>query len=293
MATTSAALTPDLVKSIPLFDGMGEAALSSLSQVFETQHYERGQVVFEAGDAPKFLRILVDGALSIRGQAERLLELRPVSVVGELSALTGDPRNLAAVALGDTKLLAAPAERLESFLREQGDIGFELQRNLLRLAARKIGRDQRRLGEMRQNIVDTQHAMKRMRDAILDGEDNPLHVALFEELDCLIEQNRKIHYLVEPSRLVPTHVRLGDGKRHPVTAISAEWLYFSVQDSELRADQELSFSLLLDGDEIPLSGCIERVTETEVAVYLDDMIPDYEAKLNAHLARAQLLDIVL
>jgi CRP-like cAMP-binding protein len=286
-------ILPSLVSELPLFAELQEKELEKLSSAFERQTFEDGETVIRAGSAPDFLCVLIEGALAVCDDDGERFEVQAPATIGELSALTGELRNLHVVARGSTKMVAAPVAKLEGFLRQNGDIAFTLERTLLRLSARKIGRDRRRLREMRDNIIATQKAMKRMRAALLDSDDNPLNATLFEELDSLIEQNRKIHYLVEPSRLVPTHVRLDDGKTRSVTALSTEWLFFADPPDSLSAGQELICTLLLDGRELPVSGRIERVDPTQVLVYLDELIPAYDAQLNAHLARAQLLDVVI
>ncbi len=293
MTEVSPALAKSLLDNLPLFAGFEPAQLERLLSVFERKTLKDGESVFEAGSVPQGLTLLVEGSLSVRDEDGEVFEVHPFAPVGELGVFTGEARNLDVIVADSATLLTAPTEPLEAFLRENGDIAFELQRSLLRLAARKIGRDRRRLSEMRDNIVSTQKTMKRMREALLEGEDNPLHAALFEELDSLIEQNRKIHYLVEPSRLVPTAVRLADGSECKVGALSTEWLYFSNPPASLKPGTDITFTLLLDGGELPASGRLERADPSEGVVYLDNLIPDYESKLNQHLARAQLLDVVL
>lgn len=292
MQLDDSTLVPTLIKNVPLFAGFGEQQLESLLSAFEVRHYEAGETLFEAGSVPKTLGFLTAGVASVRGEDGELFEVRPPYPIGELSALTGQERNLTVVATERVSLLAAPVDALEAYLAKHGDIAVKLFANVLRIAGRKIARDERRSREMRDNIISTQQAMKRMREAILEGEDNPLHAALFEELDALIEQNRKIHYLVEPSRLVPTRVRLADGSDRAVKALSTEWLFFEGPAANIRAGDEISFTLLLDDSEIAASGRVER-SDGEVVVYLDNLIAEYEDRLNRHLARAQLLDIVL
>ena len=224
---------------------------------------------------------------------ERFL-VRATATVGELSVFTEEERRLSAVVVEPSVVLFLPRADLQKLLEQNGALAFGLMRGLLRLTGRKIGRDQRRLREMRENIVSTQKAMKRMQDFLLEGEDNPLHAALFEELDALVEQNKRWHYLVEPSRLVPTEVRLDGGSTLRVGAISNEWLHFEKPANvTLTAGQDFSCVLLLDGAELPVSGTIERVSESEVVVFLDELIPEYDRKLADHLSRAQMLDIVL
>jgi CRP/FNR family cyclic AMP-dependent transcriptional regulator len=187
-----------------------------------------------------------------------------------------------------------PRPDLQQLLETHGELAFGLMRGLLRLAGRKIGRDRRRLREMRENIVTTQKAMKRMQEFLLEGEDNPLHAALFEELDAHVEQNKRWHYLVEPSRLVRTQVRLDTKVVLRVLALSNEWLHIEANPTvEFTAGKDWSGVLLLEERELPISGTVEKVTANEIVVFLDELIPEYESQLAAHLARAQMLDVVL
>jgi CRP-like cAMP-binding protein len=277
---------------LPLFSDLSANQLHRLLEVFEEHRVASGEVLFEAGSAPSTVWLLVKGSLSVRDTSGEVLQISPPAQVGELSALTGEDRNLSAVAATPCALLGAPVATFQRFLEANGAIAFVVHRNLLRVAARKLGRDRRRLTEMRDNIKGTQRAMKIMRDALLESEDTPLHAALFEQLDALVEQNRKIHYLVEPSRMVPTDFRL-DGAMRPVRALSREWLYFASPPPDLQPGAEVSGELILDGVEIAVSGRVERVSRTEASVYLDNLIPDYDATLVRHLSRAQLLDVVL
>lgn len=277
---------------LPMFSGLSQQDLRSLLDVFEKRTVAAGEALFQAGDAPSAVYLLIDGSLSIRDTSGEVLHISPPAQVGELSALTGEDRNLTAVAASPCQVLAAPVAAFQQFLEAHGRIAFMVHRNLLRVAARKIGRDRRRLTQMKENIKSTQKAMKGMREALLDSEDTPLHAALFEELDALVEQNRKIHYLVEPSRMVPTDFRLGDEPR-PVLALSNEWLYFARPPASLQPGSELSGVLMLDGKELPVSGQVERVTPSEASIYLDNLIPEYDEALAEHLNRAQLLDTVL
>lgn len=281
------------VSSLPLFADLSPGEVDRLLTVFERRTLERGAVLFEAGERPEAVFLLVEGDISVRGVDEEVLLAHPPATIGELSAVTGEDRSLTAVAASDAVVLAAPVEQLQNFLEKEGAIGFRFQRTLVRLAARKIGRDRGRLREMKDNIVSTQKAMKAMRDSLLQSEDEPLHEALYEQLDALIEHNRRVHYLVEPSRLVPTSVRLDSVGERRVTAISEEWLYFERTSGDPELSGEIKGLLLLDGDEVPMSGNVERYGEAEVCVFLDELVPEFKKRLEAHLTRAQLLDVVL
>jgi CRP-like cAMP-binding protein len=158
---------------LPLFSDLSANQLHRLLEVFEEHRVASGEVLFEAGSAPSTVWLLVKGSLSVRDTSGEVLQISPPAQVGELSALTGEDRNLSAVAATPCALLGAPVATFQRFLEANGAIAFVVHRNLLRVAARKLGRDRRRLTEMRDNIKGTQRAMKIMRDALLESEDTP------------------------------------------------------------------------------------------------------------------------
>ncbi|HEY5961418.1 MAG TPA: cyclic nucleotide-binding domain-containing protein [Polyangiaceae bacterium] len=281
-------------RSMPLFNDLSDQQLELFASSTQRRRLQPGHVLFEKGSVADCLFLLIEGAISVRDEDGERFLVRAVTPVGEMSVFTNEERRLTAVVTEPSEVIFLPRTELQALLERHGELAFGLMRGLLRLAGRKIGRDQRRLREMRENIVTTQKAMKRMQEFLLEGEDNPLHAALFEELDALVEQNKRWHYLVEPSRLVRTQVRVDSNVELRVSAISNEWLHLEPNPAvEFAAGKDWSGVLLLEDRELPISGTVERANANEVVVFLDELIPDYEKQLADHLARAQMLDVVL
>lgn len=288
-----AEMTTDF-RSVPLFNDLSDEQLQKFLDATQRRRLKPGHVLFEQGSVPDCWFLLMEGAVSVRDEDGERFLVRAVTPVGELSVFTNEERRLTAVVAEPSEVMFLPRDELQKLLESDGLMAFGLMRGLLKLAGRKIGRDQRRLREMRANIVTTQKAMKRMQEFLLEGEDNPLHAALFEELDALVEQNKRWHYLVEPSRLVPTQVRVDNNVELRVLALSNEWLHLEPNPAvEFVAGKDWSGVLLLDDREIPVSGNVEKVGEHEVVIFLDELIPEYTQQLANHLARAQMLDVVL
>lgn len=277
---------------IPLFEGVTDAHLAELCAVLERRALAEGERLFSAGEIPERFHVLVEGELELGDGGAGQIRLRPPAPVGELAALVGMPRTMTAVAGPGCVVLELEVARLMQFFEEHGDVGFPVHHNLLRLVADKLRRDQRRLDEMRENLITTQKAMKRMRDALLESEDTPLHGSLFEELDSLIEQNKKGHYLVEPTRALPARTRADDGAEVEVLALSNEWLHLAPHPGP-RAGGEWSAVLVLGDTELVVSGKVEQTTPERVIVDLDPLIDELAGQLEAHLTRLQMLDVVV
>lgn len=288
-----AEMTTDF-RSVPLFNDLSDEQLEKFLKATQRRRLKPGHILFEKGSVPDCWFLLIEGAVSVRDEDGERFLVHAVTPVGELSVFTNEERRLTAVVTEPSEVMFLPRDELQKLLESDGPLAFGLMRGLLRLAGRKIGRDQRRLREMRANIVTTQKAMKRMQEFLLEGEDNPLHAALFEELDALVEQNKRWHYLVEPSRLVRTQVRVDGNLELRVLALSNEWLHLEPNRAvEFIQGKDWSGVLLLEEREIPVSGNVEKVTENEVVIFLDELIPEYTQQLASHLARAQMLDVVL
>lgn len=272
---------------------MTEPHLEQLVSTLQERRLADGESAFRAGTVSERFELLIEGKLSLLDGAEEVFVLEPIAPLGELGAVTQGKRSMSAVAKGEVVLLGASFQDLMGFFESHGDIAFPFHHNLLRVVASKVRRDQRRLEEMRLNLISTQKAMKRMREALLESDDTPLHDQLFEELDAMIEQNKKGHYVVEPSSALPTRVRLDDGSLRKVRAISNERLLLEGGGEGLKPGAAWTGVLVAPGVELPLSGTLDAASEQELSVDLDPLIDDYALALERHLMRLQMLDVVL
>jgi CRP-like cAMP-binding protein len=285
-------VSPADLQKLPLFSRITESHLSALIGAFRERNVASGEVLFETGSIPQTFLILTAGEVLLReGETERF-RLKPIAPVGELGALTRIERRLTAVAASPGVLLEIAIDDLMQFFEDHGDVAFPFHYNLLRVVADKIRRDRRRMEEMRHNIVTTQKAMKRMRDALLEGDDTPLNKQLFDELEKLIEQNKKGRYLVQPADALPTRVRLDDGSVVPVAAMSKEWLHLEALQ-KLQPGKHWSGVLLLPEREIAVSGNVDVVENGIAFVKLDLLIDDYARAVDDHVTRLSMLDVVL
>lgn len=286
-------VAPAELRKIPLFANITDEHLAELLDACRSRKLGTGEALFEAGAVADRFQILVAGEVSLREGAEERFRLRPIAPVGELGAIAKLERRITAVAATPVELLEIPTDGLMQFFEDHGDVAFPLNYNLLRVVAYKIRRDHRRLDEMRRNIISTQKAMKRMRDTLLEGDDTPLHRQLFDELEALIEQNKKGHYLVEPAEALPTRVRLDGGELLNVKALSKDWLYLPPNGSLTRQGAHWSGVLVLPERELALGGTVESADPDGVHIRLDLLIDEYDRAIEDHLTRLQMLDVVL
>lgn len=277
--------------SVPLFHGISEDGLAGLGEVFERFEAPEGTVLFAAGEVADWLYLLVDGRVALHEEGENTIELQPVSLIGELGAMVALNRRVTAVAMGPSVFLRATGAALRAFFERNASVAVHFYQNLLGMSADKIRRDERRIDDMRRNLIKTQKALKAMRELVLESPSTELSEPIHDMLEYLIAQNRRANYVVAPPSALPVHVRLPDGSTHPVLQMSRQFV--EIPAAAGAAADDWRGVLVLPGSEIPLSGALEAAGPDCVRINLELLIDEYNAGLEDYLTQAQLLDIVL
>ena len=108
------------LRSVDLFSGLDDRALSDLSRDLTTCSLARGETLFEEGDAGDTAYVVTSGEIEIvKASADRTVRIAlsgPGILVGEMSLLTGEPRNASARAASETELLSIPKASLDALL---------------------------------------------------------------------------------------------------------------------------------------------------------------------------------
>jgi CRP-like cAMP-binding protein len=280
--------------AIPLFQGITEQHLHALLGAFETVTLPEGAVLFEAGSEPDHFDVLTSGEVELREDSAARFTLAPIAPIGELGAVTGLKRRTTAVATKPSEVLRISRNALLDFFERHGDVAFPFEHNLLQVVALKIRRDNRRIEEMRANLIRTQKAMKRLLDLVMDAPETPLSKDIAETLEDLIEHNKKGHYLVEPTGSLHSSVRLDSGALVPVIEMNDGLVRFGRWPGSVPAKgAHFSGVLVTSAGEIPISGTVEQSGDTSVLVSLDLLIDEYQKALREYLTRVQMLDFVV
>ena len=282
------------LQSLPLFQGISEVRLEQLVAAFRTVTHKAGTKLFNAGDIATHFELLSKGEVCLEESPTTKFDLRPVSPLGELGALTGIPRSTTATATTDVEILTVPVGDLLGFFDTNAEIGFAFYKNLLGIVTDKVRRDRRRLGEMRANIIRTQKAMKQMRETVLAAQETEISKPLCDSLDSLIDNNRRANYRVSPTPGFPAQVRLEGGHLARVLEVSEGYLKVEGKTADLTNDPSYwAGVLVMPTSEILVSGTVHREDEGGVVVKLDTLVDEFKAKLDDYSVRLQLLDYVV
>lgn len=236
--------------------------------------------------------LLIDGSVAVQEDGKTHIELEPISLIGELGAMTKLTRRVTAVTLEPSSFLRAAGPDLVDFFAKNSKVAIAFYQNLLGMAADKIRRDERRIDDMQRNIIHTQKSLKRLRNLILESPDTVVSQPAHDMLESLIAKNRRANYQVEPPMALPAEVKLPNGKRFAVLSMSRQYLTVPRLAAE-PGDDNWRAVLSLGGAELPVSGEAHEAREGRSRIELDMLIEEYAETLESYLTQAQLLDIVL
>jgi CRP/FNR family transcriptional regulator, cyclic AMP receptor protein len=282
------------LRTIPLFQGFGDAELAEIGGRFERVDASAAPL-FDVGEPASTLYVLTQGEVVLDRPGDDVFRLRPPALIGELGALTGLPRSTRATVSTGSVVWSLEARALQAFLAAHQELGVRFLVNLLGVVADKVHRDQGRLADMRGNLMRTQKELKRLRELVLDSAETPLSAPVHDTLDKLITHNRRVNYRVEPPAALAASVRFDTGNA-PVADVSRTHVTVTLPiDGSIEAPAVgvwLSGVANLAGTEIPISGRVHRTNGKKLTLELDLMIDEFAAALEGYLTRAQLLDIL-
>lgn len=122
-----------LLRDLP---GDGLDAVVSLATFSE---FSGGDVIIREFDKNTDLFILLEGNARINTfGGEKLAEIGPGGIVGEISLIDEQPRSATVVSMGATKAARISSEKLRDLLRQRHDIASALYRNLALVLCTRI-----------------------------------------------------------------------------------------------------------------------------------------------------------
>ncbi len=142
----------DLIRAGRLLGGIDPAHLRTLLSLAQEMNFKQGEVMFQEGDKPSYLYLLVAGDvaldLSTAAGPFRVQTFGPGDAVGWSAIPRDQHANFTARALTDVSTVALPGDDVLSLCDHNPEIGYLLMRRLLELITDRL--DSTRLQLVRQ-----------------------------------------------------------------------------------------------------------------------------------------------
>ena len=120
-----------MLAEVPMFGLMDEQEREALASLMETRSFDKGDTIFNFGDAGDSVYIVAQGAVqvfieNIQGDKIILRENVRGDVFGDISMLDGGPRTATAVATEETECLSLDRDGLLELIKKYPHAGLDL-----------------------------------------------------------------------------------------------------------------------------------------------------------------------
>lgn len=120
------------LKKVPLFTGLTDEDLASLTQDAEEKTYAEGQDIITQGDAGGPFFLILEGRAKVMIDGQERRAVGPGQYFGEYSLIDGEPRSATVRAESDVRGVAIPSWNFLSILEENFSIARKFMANMSR-----------------------------------------------------------------------------------------------------------------------------------------------------------------
>ena len=150
MSHATQKLLTQLLKKIPIFDGLPPTQVRQLLSICRNGLLEEGEQIC-LSDAPSDeMFILLTGQLSVvTAEGLRVATILPVTTVGEMGVITGQSRSATVEVIKKSRILTIKKSLLDKLLYNDQQISSRIYRNIIQILADKLINDNVHLRDYR------------------------------------------------------------------------------------------------------------------------------------------------
>lgn len=129
----------DVFKKNYLVFGLPDETIEEIAALAVCDGGLAGEVLARKGDKSSDLFVILDGTVNILTEGgDKLAEVGPASVLGEVALVDAGPRSATAVCRGLVKYAKLPAKELRAYMAQNKEAGFVMLANLARVLSMRL-----------------------------------------------------------------------------------------------------------------------------------------------------------
>jgi CheY-like chemotaxis protein len=139
-------LLVQVLRKIPLFRGLSPSQVKTVLGLCVHRTFLPGEVICQSNTASDEMYILLSGELVVAtAEGIRVASLLPVTTVGEMGVITGQPRSATVEAVQASNIFVVQRGQFDLMLRDDRDLRAMVYRNIIDVLALKLNNDNVRL----------------------------------------------------------------------------------------------------------------------------------------------------
>jgi CRP/FNR family transcriptional regulator, cyclic AMP receptor protein len=122
----------DVLKKVPLFEGLAERDLGRLADRFQERRFSEGEPVMEEGDTGTSFFVIGEGDVNVSLGGESIATLGPGDYFGEMAVVDEGVRSASVTAATDLRSYFLTPWEFRPFVEEHPEVAWKLLQNLAR-----------------------------------------------------------------------------------------------------------------------------------------------------------------
>ncbi|HCV43312.1 MAG TPA: cyclic nucleotide-binding domain-containing protein [Bacteroidetes bacterium] len=130
----------DLLKGIPLFDGLTSRELSAVERILHRRTYRSEETIFRQGEPGVGMYIIIEGRVAVVAEpgSRTLAQLQTGEFFGELALLDDSPRSASAIAQEECRMLGFFQPDLFGLIDRNPHLGVKIVMRLARVIGERL-----------------------------------------------------------------------------------------------------------------------------------------------------------
>ncbi len=121
-----------VLRKIPIFNGLSPSQVKKILGLCQNQTYKPGERVCESGSSPDEMFVLLSGELAIiTAEGLKVATILPVTTVGEMGVITGQPRVASVEVSKPAALFMIQKAQFDAVLREDQEMQAAVYRAII------------------------------------------------------------------------------------------------------------------------------------------------------------------
>ena len=144
----------EILRRIPILHGFSDDQIEKVLSACSDQNFAEGASIFQENDESVGVYILISGMMQVQTPTGgEIATIGEQGVVGEMGALTGQPRAASVVALQESRTLVIGKQELFALMDADPDMGYKIYQNVTHILADRL-RDNNILLEQQYLVLD-------------------------------------------------------------------------------------------------------------------------------------------
>ncbi len=145
----------DVFRKNYLVHGLPDSTIEEIGALAAFEGGLAGDVLVKKGEKSSDLYVILDGTVNIlTDKGDKLTEVGPGSVLGEVALVDAGPRSATAVCKGMVKFAKLPAKELRAYMANNKDAGFVMLANLSRVLSMRLRQTSIAIEDLRAKTED-------------------------------------------------------------------------------------------------------------------------------------------